>query len=59
MKRDRYSGNGPELNAGDIPKRAFGKTGEMLSVIGPDLEDWKKPLLASEAEQLAPRHDDV
>lgn len=25
----------PALKAGDIPKRAFGKTGEMLTVVGP------------------------
>lgn len=28
-------------------------------VAGPDLEDWKKPLLASATERQTPLHDDV
>ena len=35
MKQKSSIGVASELKAGDIPKRKFGNTGEMLTVIGP------------------------
>ena len=35
MKRTASIGSASGVKAGDIPKRKFGKTGEMLTVIGP------------------------
>ena len=35
MGRRAYADGAADVEAGDIPKREFGQTGEMLSVIGP------------------------
>lgn len=35
MERRAFVDDSPAIKAGDIPKRPFGKTGEMLTVLGP------------------------